>query len=111
MYAGSGDEHSGAGSFANSGGVANDNGHDLGLNTSSPPFSSMTNVTLTCASCHDPHGTPNYRNVLTAPAGGTGIGLANAAWIVEGHGGTIAATNRREGGARFEVRMPRRPER
>lgn len=78
MYGGSGDEHSGAGSFANSGGVANDNGHDLGLNSSSPPFSTMTNVTLTCASCHDPHGTPNYRNILTAPAGGTGVGVEMA---------------------------------
>jgi hypothetical protein len=75
MYAGSGDEHSGAGFFANSGGVENQNGHDLGLNRSSPPFSSLANVTLTCASCHDPHGTPNYRNVLTNPAGGTGVGV------------------------------------
>lgn len=75
MYAGSGDEHSGAGFFGNSGGFASDNGHDLGLNASSVPFSSMTNVSLTCASCHDPHGTPNYRNVLTSPAGGTGVGV------------------------------------
>lgn len=75
MYAVSGDEHSGAGFFANSGGTSNDNGHDLGLNKSSPPFSSMTNVTLTCASCHDPHGTLNYRNILTAPAGGTGVSV------------------------------------
>ena len=27
----------------------------------------------TCGGCHDPHGTPNYRNVLTSPAGGTGV--------------------------------------
>lgn len=72
MYAGSGDEHSGAGSFSNSGGTANPNGHDLGVNSTSVPYSSLSNVTLTCASCHDPHGTPNYRNVLTAPAGGPG---------------------------------------
>lgn len=75
MYAGSGDEHSGAGSFANSGGVANPNGHDLGVNATEIPFSSLVNISLTCASCHDPHGTPNYRNVLTAPAGGSGIGV------------------------------------
>jgi hypothetical protein len=74
MYASTGDESSGAGFFANSGGIDNPNGHDLGV--SKPvPFGSATNVVLTCASCHDPHGTPNYRNVVTAPAGGTGIGV------------------------------------
>lgn len=78
MYAGSGDEHSGAGFFGNSGGTENINGHDLGLNESSVPFSTRTNVTLSCASCHDPHGTPNFRNVLTAPAGGTGVGVEMA---------------------------------
>lgn len=74
MYGGSGDEHSGAGSFINDG-SANANGHDLGVNAVTVPFSSLTNVTLTCASCHDPHGTANYRNVLTSPAGGTGVSV------------------------------------
>lgn len=78
MYGGSSDEHSGAGFFNNSGGVSSAYGHDLGINITSVPFSSMTNVTLTCASCHDPHGTANYRNVLSSPAGGTGTNVEMA---------------------------------
>jgi two-component system, OmpR family, sensor histidine kinase ChvG len=35
-----------------------------------------------------------------------GLGLAIARRMVEGHGGTILARNRAEGGARFEVRLP-----
>ncbi len=73
MYGGSGDEHSGAGFFDTSGGAENINGHDLGFEAAGVPFSSRTSVTLNCASCHDPHGTSNYRNVLTSPAGGSGV--------------------------------------
>ena len=41
-----------------------------------------------------------------APEGGTGLGLAIAAWITERHGGSIVASNRPEGGASFEVKLP-----
>ena len=41
-----------------------------------------------------------------APPGGNGLGLAIAAWIVEGHGGEIRAENGRGGGARFSARFP-----
>ena len=35
-----------------------------------------------------------------------GLGLAIARAVVDGYGGSIAASNRAEGGARFEVRLP-----
>ena len=45
------------------------------------------------------------RSHATAP--GSGLGLAIASWIVQAHQATIRATNRPEGGTRFEVRFPR----
>jgi signal transduction histidine kinase len=41
-----------------------------------------------------------------APPGGAGLGLAIAAWIVDGHAGSIEAANCETGGARFTVRIP-----
>lgn len=40
------------------------------------------------------------------PAGGFGLGLSIAAWIVEAHGGTIEALRRSEGGTEMLVRLP-----
>lgn len=39
-------------------------------------------------------------------AGGLGLGLSIARQLVEVHGGTIAAQNRSDGGARFSIRLP-----
>jgi signal transduction histidine kinase len=52
------------------------------------------------------HVFERFWRAADAPAGGTGLGLTIAAWIVERHGGTIAAGNRPGGGARIEVRLP-----
>lgn len=41
-----------------------------------------------------------------APAGGAGLGLSIARWIVTAHGGTIGAENRDPRGARFTVTLP-----
>lgn len=41
-----------------------------------------------------------------ARPGGTGLGLAIGAWVVAGHGGSIAAVERAGGGSRFVVRLP-----
>jgi signal transduction histidine kinase len=53
-----------------------------------------------------PHVFERFWRADDAPPGGTGLGLSIAAWIVDGHHGTIEAANRPEGGARLAVRMP-----
>jgi len=42
----------------------------------------------------------------TRTAGGAGLGLAIAEWIVQAHGGTIAVTSQISGGSVFSVRLP-----
>jgi two-component system, OmpR family, sensor kinase len=44
------------------------------------------------------------------PAGGFGLGLSIAAWIVEAHGGAIRAVRRAEGGTEMIVDLPRAAE-
>ena len=58
---------------------ANPNGHDLGATNPVVPPGGQAPMTLTCISCHAPHGSPNYRNLVTDPAG-TSANLAVAAY-------------------------------
>jgi signal transduction histidine kinase len=47
-----------------------------------------------------------FEPFYTSRVQGTGLGLAVARRIVEGHGGTIRADNHPDGGAEFTVRLP-----
>jgi K+-sensing histidine kinase KdpD len=51
---------------------------------------------------------PFARGLHASAVGGAGLGLALCRRIVEAHGGTMRACSRASGGARFEMRLPRR---
>jgi predicted CXXCH cytochrome family protein len=65
------------GYFANSGGTASDDAHNLGMASGETPPGSSDSLTLSCASCHSPHGNSNYRNLLPNPAGSGNTGDVN----------------------------------
>ena len=47
-----------------------------------------------------------FEPLVSGRSGGVGLGLALSERIVQEHGGSIAGENRKEGGARFVVRLP-----
>jgi signal transduction histidine kinase len=47
-----------------------------------------------------------YQTEAGQMRGGTGLGLALARWVVEQHGGTIAAANEPGGGCRIDIILP-----
>ena len=47
-----------------------------------------------------------FRPFFTKKEGGTGLGLANVHRIITAHSGSVNFSNREEGGACFEVRLP-----
>lgn len=47
-----------------------------------------------------------FEPFFSTKAKGTGLGLAIAKEVIQAHGGTIAATNRPEGGACFTIKLP-----
>jgi two-component system, OmpR family, sensor histidine kinase CiaH len=53
-----------------------------------------------------PHVFDRFWRATDAPPDGLGLGLSIASWIAERHGGSISASARPGGGARFEVNLP-----
>ena len=59
-----------AGGYFDDPGDSSDNAHNLGLSFEEVPPGGDDSLILSCASCHNPHGTSNHRNLLSNPAGG-----------------------------------------
>ncbi len=55
---------------------------------------------------HIPPDKDLFRPFFTTKEGGTGLGLSIVQRIVTAHDGTVQYSNRDEGGARFEIRLP-----
>ena len=56
------------GAFANAGGTDSGTGHSLMLPAQVPPGGTIS-MSLSCTTCHDPHGNDNYRNLRPDPTG------------------------------------------
>lgn len=84
MYDGSGSETSGGGFFSAGEGIVSDVGHDLGFQSQAPFSNPPRAVMLSCISCHDPHGTASYRNLVLDPdSSGTGAAVAVGSDVFE----------------------------
>jgi predicted CXXCH cytochrome family protein len=83
------------GYFANSGGIASNKGHDLGMALGKTPPGGTDSMILSCASCHDPHGNSNYRNLLLNPKGSANNAdvnvVATQTKVADGPGGNRPA--------------------
>lgn len=62
-----------AGAFQGLPGEPTERGHDLLVEA--VPAGGATSLTLNCLSCHDAHGNANYRNLVSAPGGVSGLAV------------------------------------